>query len=959
MVNLKAIIFDLDGVITDTAEYHYQAWRRLADEEGLPFDRNINERLRGVSRRDSLQIILAGRPTDEDKIAEMMARKNRSYNALLEQIAPADLLPGVSELLQELRAAGIKVGIGSVSKNARTVIDRLGIAHLLDAVADGYSTERAKPAPDIFLEVAKMLEVPAAACAVVEDAASGIEAALAAGMWAIGLGPAERVGHAHLRFDSLIGVRLADILSGLEVASWTIAETEFVPERQHHKETVFTVGNGYLCVRGSLEEGYPGDRPACFVHRLWDYVPLHYEELANIPHWWGIELGVNGQRFRLDQGRVLNYRRTLNLREGILSRLVRWQPTQGGPILDLHFERFASLANPHQMALRLQIHVTEGQQVDLWLRTGLNAHLYSPLPAAPVDDMGLHHWRLIRQEAGYDGAAIQVRTRVSGINLALATTLNISGSTSWQSRPCDVEGQPSVECITKLGQGDYLNLEKFVAVVSDYEAEDPWPVAKELARRGQAEGYASWRSASESAWAQAWDRSDVVVEGDIAAQIALRFSIFQLLIAAPRWTDRASIGAKTLSGFGYRHHVFWDAEIFMLPLFTFTQPELARNMLMYRWHNLTKARAKAAANGYEGAQFPWESASDGREVTPAWVSHFADPTRLIRIWTGDIEVHITADIAYGAMQYWLVTGDDNWMRDYGAELVLDGAKFWASAARREADGKYHFRNVIGPDEYHDHVDDNAFTNFMAQWHLATALEVLSWLQREHPAKAAELTAALDLNEARLAHWADVIGCMFLPEDPETGLIEQFTGYFALSEPDFAALRDPNRKRSMQALLGTEGCAQTQILKQPDVLMLPFLLPERFGPEQLRINYDYYNPRTDHEHGSSLGPGISAVIACRAGDIEAAYQHFLRASQTDLQDVRHNSGDGIHGANAGGVWQTAVFGFAGLRLNEDGWKIEPRLPPHWTRLAFKFYHRGKQEIVDICREGQGGDERPDG
>ena len=173
-----------------------------------------------------------------------------------------------------------------------------------------------------------------------------------------------------------------------------------------------------------------------------------------------------------------------------------------------------------------------------------------------------------------------------------------------------------------------------------------------------------------------------MIEGDNEAQLALRFNIFQLLIAAPRYTDRASIGAKTLSGFGYRHHAFWDTEIFMLPLFSCTQPELARNMLMYRWHNLPGARAKAVGNGYEGAQFPWESAGDGREVTPTWVPHFADPTQLIRIWTGDIEIHITADVAYGVMQYWHVTGDDAFMRDYGAEIVLDGAKFWASAAQR-------------------------------------------------------------------------------------------------------------------------------------------------------------------------------------------------------------------------------------------------------------------------------------
>jgi kojibiose phosphorylase len=210
-----------------------------------------------------------------------------------------------------------------------------------------------------------------------------------------------------------------------------------------------------------------------------------------------------------------------------------------------------------------------------------------------------------------------------------------------------------------------------------------------------------------------------------------------------------------------------------------------------------------------------------------------------------------------------------------------------------------------------------------------------------------LTDALDLTPERLAHWAHVIGAMFISVDPETGLMEQFSGYFDLEDADIAVLRDPARTRSMQALLDIEGCAATQNLKQPDVLMLQYLLPDRFTAEQVRVNYDYYDPRTDHEHGSSLGPSISAVMACRVGDAEGAYGHFMRAARADLRDVRHNASDGIHAASAGGLWQAAVLGFGGLQLHDDGsWTMQPQLPHHWTRLAFKFYARGQQQAVDI-------------
>ena len=202
----------------------------------------------------------------------------------------------------------------------------------------------------------------------------------------------------------------------------------------------------------------------------------------------------------------------------------------------------------------------------------------------------------------------------------------------------------------------------------------------------------------------------------------------------------------------------------------------------------------------------------------------------------------------------------------------------------------------------------------------------------------------------MRHWADVIGCLVLPEDPETGLIEQFAGYLDLKDADFSVLRDPERTKSMQELLGIEGCAATQNLKQPDVLMLQYLLADRFSPEQVRVNYAYYAPRTDHEYGSSLGPSISAIMACRVGDCAAGYEHFMRAGRADLLDVRHNAGDGIHGASAGGLWQAAVFGFGGLRVHEHGWDTHPRLPEHWTRLAFKFFCRGELQSVDIRTAG---------
>lgn len=938
MNEIRAVIFDLDGVVTDTAEYHYLAWQRLADEEGLPFDRTVNERLRGVSRRESLAILLNGVPVDEERAAEMMGRKNGYYVALLDQLGPANILPGVLALVGELRANGYATAIASASRNTPKVLDNLGVTSLFDVVVDGNADLPAKPAPDVFAETARRLGVPAGLCVVVEDAAAGIEGALAAGMWTVGLGPSERVGAAHVRLDDLSQTTLETLLAELETAAWAVRERMFSAERQRHSETIFTIGNGAFCVRGSLDEGYPGDHPAAFLHRVWDDMPIVFSELASLPRWWGVELWVDGDPFRLDRGTVVGFERALDLRTGVLTRTVDWT-TPAGKRVRLRFERLVDLSHPHRALVRVR--ATAQSSVAVRARGGLSVH---------VENDGLLHWDLVDQSGDDHSVRLTARTRGTGHTLAAACEVVATREDApVAGRPCDTEGAPAVEHKVVLAPGESVVLTKFVALVPDVDEPDAEASARRTAASARDLGWDAILAANEAAWRETWDACDVAIDGDPQAQVAVRFSLFQLVIAAPRFTDRASIGAKTLSGLGYRHHVFWDTEVFMLPVFTWTQPEIARNMLMYRWHGLPGARAKAAANGYRGAQFPWESAETGDEVTPTWVPDPEDRTKLIRIWTGDIEIHISADVALAVLQYVGATGDRQFLLDHGAELVLDGASFWASAAQLEDDGRCHFRNVVGPDEYHDRIDDNAYTNHIAVWHLRTAHQLARQLAEEHPQRWEALSERLELTEEWLTHWLEVADTIVLPVDPETGLMEQFEGYFGLADADLSLLRDPERKLSMQQLYGIEGVARTQVLKQPDVLMLAYLLPECFTADALGVNYAYYDPRTDHELGSSLGPAVSAIMACRAGEPEYGYEHFRRAALADLLDVRHNAGDGIHGASAGGLWQAVVFGFAGLALTADGWHTEPMLPSHWQRLRFAITIRGHREHVDLARD----------
>ncbi len=711
---------------------------------------------------------------------------------------------------------------------------------------------------------------------------------------------------------------------------WTIRESAFDPARQYHKETIFTIGNGYLCTRGAFEEGYPDDRRATFIHGVFDAAPKVVTELANVPDWLPLVVYVNGERVALDRGSVEAFERTLDLRNGVLRRVLRWR-SPSGDVATLTFERFASLADEHLVYLRCRVMPEFAGRLEF--HAALDGRM---------DNEGLMHWQWLAQGERDGAVYLHNRTRQSQIETAYAMRVHVRGGERsrvfWEARD-----RPTIALQVEARTNEEIILDKAVSLFTSRDQPRQPLIEHAVERVQHSDDWEHAYTANTRSWQAQWHDCDVVIEGDDEAQLAMRFNLFQLLIAAPCRDEHVSIGAKTLSGFGYRGHAFWDTEIFMLPLFTFTAPRIAQNLLNYRFHNLAGARRKARAHGYEGAQFPWESADSGDEVTPTWLPHFADRTQLVRIWTGDIEIHISADIAYAAYQYWQVTGDDVWFITRGAELILDTAKYWASRAEWNADAhRYEYNDVIGPDEYHDHVNNNFFTNYMARWNLDTALHVLDWLHARAPHKADELVAHLDLKPARLAHWRDVIHKLYLPVKPN-GLIEQFEGYFQRRDVELAALEP--RTRSVQALFGIEGANETQVIKQPDVLMLMCLLPDHFTPAHVRVNYDYYTPRTDHTFGSSLGPSIQTIMACEVGKPDEAYDHFIRAVRADLRDVRGNADDGIHGASAAGTWQAIVFGFGGLKLTAQGWTTQPRLPQHWKRLRFNFFYRGeRQQLV---------------
>jgi beta-phosphoglucomutase len=720
---------------------------------------------------------------------------------------------------------------------------------------------------------------------------------------------------------------------------WTLTEANFDPEQLYARETVFTIGNGYLGTRGSFEEGYPEALPATLIHGVYDDVPVIYTELANCPDWLSLMITVDGEQFRLDRGEILHYERQLDLHDGVLSRSIRWR-SPNGKTVEFRFERFASLDDRHVLALLCQITPIDFSGT-IEVQSSLNGY---------ADTQGFDHWEQIDRgqidKGTGQGVWLQVRTRSSHIDLSMAFKLTaIATDASFQVT--NARGDSTLKTTFSAIEGQTISLEKVVTVFTSQDVDLPLQAAQD--KLAHLPAYGVLLDAHRQAWDAVWQHSDIEIEGDLIAQLAVRYNLFQLLISASSHNDRVSVPAKTLSGFGYRGHIFWDTEIFILPFFTFTQPAIARSLLTYRYHTLEGARRKAAHSGYKGAMFAWESATTGDEATPQ-TSISTDPyAEVVRIWCRDREIHLSADIAYAVWHYWQATGDDNWLRDYGAEIILDTALFWMSRLEWHAEQeRYELCGVIGADEYHERVNNNALTNRMVQWHLEKAVAVYAWLQQTFPDRATVLTQQLQLTAEQRQLWQTMIDKLYIPHNPKTGLIEQFEGFFKLQDIDLSKYEP--RDRSVQAVLGIDETNQRQVLKQPDVLMLLYLMRDvqaaAYNHDVLQKNWDYYAPRTDSTYGSSLTSAIHASLAANLGNAADAYQQLMQAAVTDLDDNRGNTRDGIHGASAGGVWQAVVFGFGGIQLQDSGPIATPHLPPTWTRLKFKLNWHGTWHSFDL-------------
>ncbi len=708
---------------------------------------------------------------------------------------------------------------------------------------------------------------------------------------------------------------------------WFILDMGRDSSKQRDTETLLTLGNGYLGSRGILEESLVDAQPGTFFAGLFDNTGAQVTEMINAPNPISFSLAVGGEKLDVAAMDVLDFRRILDMHQGLLYRETLYRTAVGKRKIHYESLRFFSMANPHVAALRIAVTPLDHSL----MFTGRGAIDTSVTNKGLVTEGAKRHFH-IHEVSNLNGITyLCTKTLEKEVLIAYATmlTVNVDGRTSRQRRR---------KFEIKVDKGKTAIITKYFAIYTSREVRTRFIQSRsvETVRHAASAGFDKIVARHSRRWHTLWRGCDMRIQGDLRVQRALRFNIYHLLISASAHSPTGySVGARCLSGEGYRGHVFWDTEIFLLPFYVYTMPEVARELLMYRIQRLGAAREKARANRYKGAMFPWESAETGKDVTPTWHRDFDG--KVIEIHTMQQEQHITADVAYAAWHYFVATGDVQFMLKGGLELVLEASRFWASRVtydRRRR--RYGVKDVIGPDEFHEHVDHNAFTNAMARWTLRTACVLYEQLHDSHAATVRRIAKNMKLRRTELNSFRQIAERMYFPRDKRTRLVEQFEGYFQKRKHPLPGLDQSGLPR-FPTSVSLEHIGSTQFIKQADVVMLACLLPELFPRDSLKRNFDYYHKRTLHK--SSLSVPVHGWAAARLGLRDLAYRYLLIAAETDLKNVYGNTSDGMHAAALGGTWQVVLKGVCGVHMKHGVLSFDPHLPRQWKSIDFRVQWHG--------------------
>lgn len=700
----------------------------------------------------------------------------------------------------------------------------------------------------------------------------------------------------------------------LILSPWSLRAEGFCKEQQGQLEALFSQGNGTLGMRYASEIPCHGRQRDCFVAGVYDAAPGEVGELVNFPDPLGLRVFLDGEELTMEACGV--YEAELNLRYGRARRSYRLT-ARNGKSLTVSAERVIPLNRPRVVAERM-IFTPDAPCMLQW----------QAVIDGNTTNGGTQHWvdgehRCVPSS----GWAMECHTQQSGVAACITVAAKTNAQRSRIFRQRRIVGA----LFESEGEKPTV-LNRYAAVAVCREGMLPAQEAEAEAQAAATAGFDTICAENDTAWTDYWGDADVRLESDEPAdQTAIRFALYHLRVMTPQADADVSIAAKGLSGEAYKGHVFWDTEMFLLPAWLVIDSETAKRLLRYRYACLPAAKRRAEAGGYRGAQFPWESAQpEAGDVTPATVEGWVDTAtgRAVPILEKTDEIHITADVAYAVWQVWQGTHDEAFMADYGDELLRETARFWASRAQwNEVKQCYDILDVIGPDEYSEHSDNNAYTNWMAHGNLCAALDRKLFSPNE---------------EAQIRNVAEGLA---LPRANADRVIPQADGWLIQKQLDVSVLRE--LPESALADMDIGQVTHSQVLKQADVVALLTTLPEAFSPEVRAASFDYYEARC--LHFSSLSYPAHCLALTRMGQAERAYDFFRRVRGLDLQEGTASS-EGIHAAALGGIWQCIVQGFLGLKWQNGTYILSPALPAAWQRVTLSLPIASGRRLVTVTPEG---------
>jgi alpha,alpha-trehalose phosphorylase len=735
---------------------------------------------------------------------------------------------------------------------------------------------------------------------------------------------------------------------------WNIIEKKFNPNFLAQTETMLAVGNGYLGMRGCPEEGGPAGQEGTFINGFYETWPIVYGEeafgyaktgqtIVNATDTKIIRLYVDDEPFWLPNANLLKYDRRLNMKAGMLEREILWETPSGKQVL-IKSQRLVSFQHRHLAAISYEVTVQNAQAPVVIASQMVTTHRENskddndPRKAKAFKEKVLHPLMNLVQDCRVVLCHSTKNSKMmlgSGIDHILETecphVYTSESSEEFGQVVFTIEAQP----------GQSIHLMKFMSYHVSHTApfEEMNDRVERTLDRAVTMGFSSLQTGQQEYMDEFWRKSDVQVTGlsesrakrsNVEVQQAIRFNLFHILQAAGR-ADTTGVAAKGLTGQAYEGHYFWDTEIYVMPFLIYTNPRMAKNLLSFRYRMLDKARARARELSINGAMFPWRTIN-GDEASAYYAA-------------GTAQYHINADIMYALKKYVNATGDEEFLKEYGSEMLVETARLWADLGffSKRKEGKFCINGVTGPDEYNTVVDNNVFTNLMARGNLRYAVETMEWLQEKDPDAFAILQNKTQLNLAEIEEWKTAADNMYVPLDERLGIHPQDDSFLDKKRWDIE--NTPPEKYPLLLAFHPLTIYRHQVIKQADVVLAMFLHGENFSLEQKKRNFEFYDPLTTGD--SSLSSCIQSIIALEIGDYEKAASYARMALLMDLADVGGNVKDGCHIASMGGTWMTLAYGFGGMRDYDGVLTFRPRRPPESTGIVrIPLTMNGQRIVVEI-------------